>query len=562
MILIWLILIPMLGGILAWLLGAWIRPAAHWISLLTMVADLALVLWLWVQNYGRVGIGLESPWLAETTVPWIPQFGVTFHLAMDGLSLVLLALTAFLGIVAVGASWDEIQERVGLYHFSLLWALAGISGVFLSLDLFLFYLFWELMLVPTYLLYIWGYERRFYAAVKFFLFTQISGLLMLLAILGLFFVHGQSTGSYTFDYGQLLGTTMDRTTATWLMLGFFVAFAVKLPAVPFHPWLPDAYTEAPMAGTVILAGLMAKTAGYGLIRLVVPLFPSVALDFAGIAMPLGVAGILYGALLAFAQTDVKRLVAYSSLSHMGFVLLGIFAWNELALQGAVMVMLAHGVSTGALFVLVGWLQERTHTREMARLGGLWSTMPRMGGVMLLFAMAALGLPGLGNFVGEFLVLVGSYRANLVATVLAAVGIVLATAYALWLIQRTFQGPNIEGWTLPDLSWREAGTMACMIAAIFWLGLYPRTVLNTAGQALSNLQQTVAASRAEELTTELLGNRREMWETTAHQEGPEDAERTLVRRRPAHFPGEKGMKPQPVPSERRPVPPTGDGEGSL
>ncbi len=267
--------------------------------------------------------------------------------------------------MSVLVSWTEIQYQVGFFHFNLLWILAGIAGVFLAVDLFLFYFAWELMLIPMYfLIAIWGHEHRRYAAVKFFLFTQLSGLLMLIAILALYFAHHNATGVYTFEYGELLGTPLAPATEMWIMLGFFTAFAVKLPVVPLHTWLPDAHTEAPTAGSVILAGLLLKTGAYGMIRFVVPLFPHAAAPLRAGGHVLGVAGILYGAVLAFSQTDLKRLVACTSVSHLGFVLLGIFAWNSLALEGAVMTMIAHGISTGALFVIVGALQERIHTRDI------------------------------------------------------------------------------------------------------------------------------------------------------------------------------------------------------
>jgi NADH-quinone oxidoreductase subunit M len=337
-----------------------------------------------------------------------------------------------------------------------------------------------------FLIAIWGHESRIYAAIKFFLFTQLSGLLMLVAILGLYFIHGQNTGAYTFDYNQLLGTSIPGSIAAWLMAGFMVAFLVKLPAVPLHNWLPDAHTEAPTAGSVVLAGLLLKTGAYGLLRFVVPLFPTAAAAFAPWAMLLGVLGILYGAILAFAQTDLKRLVAYTSVSHMGFVLLGVFAQNTLAWQGTVMQMICHGISTGALFILVGALQERIHTRDMTRMGGLWAVVPRMGAVALVFAMASLGLPGLGNFIGEFLVLLGAYQTNIVMTVLATLGLILATIYALWLIQRTFHGPNEAGWQLPDFSFREWLIMGALLGVIVWLGLYPQPVLDTARPTLEIL----------------------------------------------------------------------------
>jgi NADH-quinone oxidoreductase subunit M len=344
------------------------------------------------------------------------------------------------------------------------------------------------MLVPMYfLIALWGHENRVYAAVKFFLFTQLSGLLMLIAIVALYFIHGSATGTYTFDYPQLLGTSMAPSTALWLMLGFAVAFAVKLPAVPFHTWLPDAHTEAPTAGSVILAGLLLKTGAYGLLRFVLPLFPTASREFASFAMILGVVGILYGAILAFAQTDLKRLVAYTSVSHMGFVLLGVFAGNDLALQGAVIQMICHGISTGALFILVGALQERIHTRDIGRMGGLWAAVPRMGGVGLLFALASLGLPGLGNFVGEFLILLGVYQKSVSLSALAAVGLVPATIYSLWLVQAVFHGGTRQAWELSDLSAREMAMMTALIAALVWLGLYPQPVLSTAEHALNRLE---------------------------------------------------------------------------
>jgi NADH-quinone oxidoreductase subunit M len=279
-----------------------------------------------------------------------------------------------------------------------------------------------------------------------------------------------------------------------LMLGFFAAFAVKLPAVPFHTWLPDAHTEAPTAGSVILAGLILKAGAYGFLRLLMPLFPEAASQFAPIAMILGVLGILYGALLAFGQTDLKRLVAYTSVSHMGFVLLGIFAWNRLALQGAVVVMLSHGISTGALFILAGGLYDRIKTRDLERMGGLWSDAPRMGGATLVFALASLGLPGLGNFVGEFLVLLGLYQVNAPLAILATLGLIVATVYALWMMQRVFFGARTEDRPLSDLDLREGAIMAVLIVLIVWLGLFPKTVLNTAQPALGALQQTPAYSQ--------------------------------------------------------------------
>jgi NADH-quinone oxidoreductase subunit M len=512
MILAWLIIVPMAAGLLAWPMGRRHPGWSRWISLVALAINLILALILLVRQADLLTITPGGPWLAEINPAWIPQLGISFHLAVDGLSLVLVLLTAFLGMTAVGSAWTEIKERVGFFYFNLMWVLAGITGVFLSLDLFLFYFFWEMMLVPMYfVIALWGHENRIYAAIKFFLFTQISGLLMLLAIIGLYFVHGQNTGVYTFDYGQLLGTSMSEVTAMWLMLGFLAAFLVKLPAVPLHTWLPDAHTEAPTPGSVILAGLLLKTGAYGLLRFVVPLFPGAAFDFAPAAMFLAILGILYGALLAFSQTDLKRLVAYTSVSHMGFVLLGVFVWNELALQGVVLQILCHGISTGALFILVGAIQKRMHTRDMREMGGLWATMPRLAAVAMLFALASLGLPGLGNFVGEILILFGTYRDSVPAAILATLGLISATIYALWMIQVTFHGANQEGRRLPDLSGREATVMGAMVVAILWLGLYPQPVFKTTAPALHHLEQTgtrkqvVARPPAEAIVLSETGN---------------------------------------------------------
>src|SRR5882757_2557465 len=335
MILFSLILILLVGGVSSWIVARRHETSARWIAVASVGADLLVTVGVWIANTGRSRPETRR-WLEECNLNWISQFGIRFHLALDGLSLALLLLTYFLGIVAILSSWTEIRQRVGFFHFNLLWVLAGITGVFLAADLFVFYLFWELMLVPMYFLIgIWGHERRIYAATKFFLFTQLSGLLMLVAIISLAVLHHQTTGVFTFDYEQLLNTTLSPRAARLLMLGFFVAFAVKLPAFPFHTWLPDAHTEAPTAGSVILAGLLLKTGAYGLIRFVFPLFPGPSRELAPLMMSVGDIGILYGAVLAFAQTDLKRLVAYTSVSHMGFIILGVFAFNELARQGVV-----------------------------------------------------------------------------------------------------------------------------------------------------------------------------------------------------------------------------------
>ena len=487
MILLWLIIMPLLGGLAAWLSGRNSSTLPRWIALSALMFDLALVLLLWNAHAAVVSITPDS-WLVEMQHTWIPQLGISFHLALDGLSLIMVSLTIFLGILSVLCSWTEISERVGSFHLNLLFILAGILGVFLAIDLFLFYFFWELMLVPMYfLINIWGHENRVYASYKFFIFTQAGGLLMLLSILGLYFIHGKNTGFYTFDYPLLLGTVMSPTTSLWLMLGFFIAFAVKLPMLPFHPWLPDAHTEAPTAGSVILAGLLLKTGAYGLLRFVLPLFPDAVRMVAPAVMGLAVAGIVYGAVLAFAQTDLKRLVAYTSVSHMGFVLLGIFAGTTAAMSGAVIQIVAHGVTTGALFMLVGMIQERIHTRELGSMGGFWTTAPRLSSMGLLFVLASLGLPGTANFIGEFLVLLDTFPVSITMTVIGALGLVLSAIYSLRIAQRVFHGTARVDLVMPDLSIRETGMLAIMIIAVLWIGLSPLTILDTAKPVLSKLE---------------------------------------------------------------------------
>jgi NADH-quinone oxidoreductase subunit M len=494
MILLWLIIILLAGGVLAWIAGHWSALASRWIALVAVCTDFAFGLEIWVQGASRVSLLEPQAWIRQLEWNWMPEFGIHFHLALDGLSLLLIMLTFLLGVMSVLASWSEIQEGVGFFHLNLLWVLAGIVGVFLAMDLFLFYFAWELMLVPMYfLIAIWGHERRVYAAVKFFIFTQLSGLLMLIAILALYFAHHQATGIYTFEYSDLLGSSLSPSRAMWIMLGFFVAFAVKLPMFPLHTWLPDAHTEAPTAGSVVLAGLLLKTGAYGMLRFVVPLFPDAARSASPVILTLAVIGILYGAILAFAQTDLKRLVAYTSVSHLGFVLLGIFTWNKLALQGAVITIICHGISTGSLFVLVGALQERLHTREIDRMSGLWQTLPRLSGSGLYFALASMGLPGLGDFVGEFLILLGVYQRSRILTVIAAIGILASTFYALKFVQYAFHGPNVHQWRLPDLSLREGIIVAPMVVVLLWLGLYPQPVLNTFRPAMEALEQHAAVT---------------------------------------------------------------------
>ncbi|WP_404366245.1 NADH-quinone oxidoreductase subunit M [Marinobacter sp.] len=502
MILLWLILIPFLGGLLCWLAERWGQQAPRWIALATMLFVLVISGGLWLAGDFTLAVpgpGSASNWEVEWRVPWIPRFGIELHLALDGLSLVLIALTGFLGALAVLCSWQEIVHRVGFFHLNLLWILGGVVGVFLAMDLFLFFLFWEMMLVPMYfLIALWGHSgsegrTRIRAATKFFIYTQASGLLMLAAILSLVFMHYGSSGEFSFSYYALRETELSDTAAMWLMLGFFVAFAVKLPVVPFHGWLPDAHAQAPTAGSVDLAGILLKTAAYGMLRFLLPLFPEAAADFAPIAMILGVVGIFYGAILACGQRDIKRLIAYTSISHMGFVLIAIFSGSELALQGAVILMLAHAFSSAGLFIISGQIFERLHTRDMKNMGGLWGRLESLPGFTLCFVAASLGMPGTANFVGEFMILFGTFPGAPVIAIVASGGLVLAAIYSLLLMQRVHFGPSQSDRALVGLDLREYGMMLSILALVLLVGLYPQPVLDTTGSVMGSIGELFAES---------------------------------------------------------------------
>ena len=460
-----------------------------WVSLISFVAATLVV--------GVIWAGGGDPHFVNDQYAWIPRFGISAHFVWDGLSLLMVGLTTVLGAIAVVSSWTEISERPGFFQFNVLWVMAGVVGVFSAYDLFLFFFFWEVMLIPMYfLIAIWGHEDRSYAAMKFFLFTQISGLVLLVAIVGLVWVHRSASGEFTFNYQDLLEANVDPEIAFLLMLGFFIAFITKLPSVPVHTWLPDAHTQAPTAGSVILAGIFLKTGGYGIIRFTVPLFPEASMDFGYIAMGLGVVSILYGGYMAYSQSDFKRLIAYSSISHMGFILVGVYAFNDLGMQGAIITMVAHGFSTAALFMMAGALQERLHTREMHRMGGLWQHVPRMGVMTMFFVIASVGMPGLGNFIGEFLVLIGAFQTNVAMTVLATAGIIVAAVYGLSLLQRSFQGtPNPDVSEMRDFGGREMSVMLVMMVALIWIGLFPQAFLVMTAPVIKPILQAIVAIAA-------------------------------------------------------------------
>ncbi len=424
-------------------------------------------------------------------VPWIPALGVSYFLALDGLSILFIMLTTFIMLLSVISSWSAIKNNVKGYYVFMLLLLTGMIGVFLAQDLFLFYIFWEFTLIPMYFLIgMWGGERRVYAAIKFFLYTMAGSLLMLLAILYL----GLKVG--TFGVPDLVQQQQLFANAQWILfLGFGIAFAIKVPIFPFHSWLPDAHTEAPTAGSVILAGVLLKMGTYGFVRFNLPLFPQASIDFAPVIAVLAIIGIIYGAIVSFAQKDVKRLVAYSSVSHLGFVMLGIFSLNALGIQGGILQGINHGLSTGALFFLVGILYEQRHTRAMSAFGGIWRAMPIFTALSLVVVLSSMGLPGLNGFVGEFTILQGSMGATeslgqnaWIYTAFAASGVILAAVYLLWMFQRVFMGPldKDENRSLKDVNGRELAVFLAFLLFIIWIGIYPQPYFNLMDTSVAEL----------------------------------------------------------------------------
>jgi NADH-quinone oxidoreductase subunit M len=408
---------------------------------------------------------------------WIKKVNVQYLMGIDGISLLLLLLTALLTFVATLSSWGAIKDRIKEYYIFMLLLEVGMVGVFVSLDLILFYVFWEVMLVPMYFLIgVWGGERKLYAAIKFFLYTLFGSVLMLVGILVLYFHNHNS-----FDLMQMInsGSYLPMTLQIWVFLAFFVGFAIKVPMFPFHTWLPDAHVEAPTAGSVILAGVLLKMGTYGFVRFSLPLFPQAVKKFVPLMIALALISIVYGALVSLMQKDMKKLIAYSSVSHMGFVMLGLFALTPLAIKGAVIQMINHGISTGALFLIVGVLYERRHTRLISEYGGLSSVMPVYAAVFLIMTMSSIGLPGLNGFIGEFMILMGTFTVNWKWAAVAASAIILGAGYMLWLYQRVMFGKNENpaNQSLKDLSVREFATFLPLIIMAFWIGIYPKPFLN-------------------------------------------------------------------------------------
>jgi NADH-quinone oxidoreductase subunit M len=418
---------------------------------------------------------------------WIPAFNINYSIGVDGISVFFVLLSALLTIMCVTVSWNAITEKVKEFYASLLLIEGAMIGVFCSLDLFLFYIFWEAMLIPMFILIgVWGGPNRVYAAIKFFLYTLIGSLLMLVAIIVLYFQTGNS-----FDVLQMMQTNYEYTLQVVLFWAFFSAFAVKVPMFPVHTWLPDAHTEAPTAGSVILAGVLIKMGAYGFLRFNMPLFPAATISMAPAMMVLSVIAIIYGAVICLGQTDLKRLIAYSSVSHMGFVTLGIFALNFQGIQGGILQMINHGIVTGALFLCIGMIYERTHTRLIADYGGAASPLPVYAGMFMIFTLAAVGLPGTNGFVGEFLILVGGFTASKLLGALASTGIIIGAAYMLWLYQNVFfveTNPKLIG--LSDINEREILTLLPLVILVFWIGFYPNTFLSFMDASVQHLIERI------------------------------------------------------------------------
>ena len=484
---------PIIGFLIILFLKEQQKKAIRWVALITSIVNFGVSLWvLSLFNPAAPGIQLELNrfWLQISELP------IGFHLGVDGLSILMLLLTTFLTPLAILSSWTSVQERVKGFMLFFMLLEVGMVGVFLSLDLVLFYIFWEFTLVPMYFLIgIWGGERRIYAAVKFFLFTMTGSVVMLLAILYI----GLQAG--TFSLPVLIATRSTFAQAQiWLFLAFGLAFAIKVPMWPFHSWLPDAHVEAPTAGSVILAGVLLKMGAYGFLRFNLPLFPEASLRLAPWMAGLAIIGILYGAAVAYAQTDLKKMVAYSSVSHLGFVMLGIFSLTPLGISGAILQMVNHGISTGALFLMVGMLYERRHTRDLSAFGGLWKVLPVLGALSLIITLSSMGLPGLNGFVGEFTILLGSFGSSFLGSPwfggVATLGVILAAIYLLFMFQKVFLGPITQpaNHSLKDLNPREIITLAVLLVIIFWIGLYPKPffqIMNPTVQQLATLLQTSA-----------------------------------------------------------------------
>src|SRR3954464_6650197 len=465
---------PLVGALLLLLVNKQNENAIRWIANITALIGfvISVPLWFWYNPQG-------PEFQFQERLPWIPSIGAEYFIGIDGLSTLLILLTTMMGFIAILSSWNAITERVKEYYIFLLVLQSGMLGAFMALDFMLFFLFWEVMLVPMYFLIgIWGSANRLYSAIKFFLYTLVGSVIMLLGILALYFAYHSATGVYTFDITQYSKFGFDGRLQWWVFLAFFCGFAVKVPMFPLHTWLPDAHTDAPTAGSVILAAVMLKMGTYGFLRFSLPILPDATHQFVPMMVILSIIGIVYGALVALAQKDWKRLVAYSSVSHMAMVMLGMFALNPVGITGSIVQQLNHGISTGALFLIVGIVYERRHTRELSEYGGLSKVMPVYAAIFLVMTMSSIGLPTLNGFIGELLILQGVFVASKLWAAFAASGVVLGAAYMLYLYQRTMFGKieNPKNERLPDLNLRELATFAPLIVLAVWIGLYPSPFL--------------------------------------------------------------------------------------
>ncbi|MDQ3068737.1 MAG: NADH-quinone oxidoreductase subunit M [Acidobacteriota bacterium] len=482
--------LPLLGALLVLLAGRGEgrERLVQWIALGASLVTLALTLALW---YWFDPASADFQFVERRA--WMPSFGITYHVGLDGISLMLVVLTAFLTPIALLSSWESVHKKVMAFAFFVLLLEAAMIGVFVAVDLFLFYIFWDAMLIPMYFLIgVWGYDRRVYAAIKFMLYTMAGSILMLLAIIGLAYHHADVAGVMSFNLLDLYALDLPLHLQYWFFLAFALAFAIKVPLFPFHTWLPDAHVEAPTAGSVILAGVLLKMGTYGFIRFAFPLFPAAAMAFAPWIGLLAVIGIVYGALVAMVQPDMKKLVAYSSVSHMGIIVLGLVSMNTQGVQGAMFQMLAHGVATGGLFLIVGMLSDRRHTRLIAEYGGLKAVMPKLVAAFLLITLASIGLPGMNGFIGEFLSLVGAFRFDWRLAAVAATGVILSAVYMLWMFQRVNYGPvtNEKNRRLPDLTTREWFVIAPIVAMAIFMGVFPNVFLKPMAPAVERVIELV------------------------------------------------------------------------